>query len=364
MSSIQDSTERILRGLHVMLSRSESYAKDPTKVIVDKEGMLELLAALNKCMYEMMEAYEQTQESRDSAEREFRKHTDEIVENANSKAEDVYAASVMYTDEALNKIQDLMQETQDAVQGLFENLIERMKEEKHNVRSNQIDLKSQLGDLTDTDKYLQIIEERNRELAREKELAEKQLYINQENLYANRQSAVRVDPDVLKQLGISFGDEEQEEPAQEQMGTKAAYEDASAEPTGNEAETSKNRRTEAAPHVSGKKKPAAAKPKKYKTAPERSFALKDIDVMDLAEEDDDVVQQKPIRPQARAEKPQVRVDNNASYFKWKAKQEKLAEREAAAQERQEHRAEQTEEEAAREELSAGIHEIWEDLTSE
>ena len=342
MSSIQDSTERILRGLHVMLSRSESYAKDPTKVIVDKEGMLELLAALNKCMYEMMEAYEQTQESRDSAEREFRKHTDE----------------------ALNKIQDLMQETQDAVQGLFENLIERMKEEKHNVRSNQIDLKSQLGDLTDTDKYLQIIEERNRELAREKELAEKQLYINQENLYANRQSAVRVDPDVLKQLGISFGDEEQEEPAQEQMGTKAAYEDASAEPTGNEAETSKNRRTEAAPHVSGKKKPAAAKPKKYKTAPERSFALKDIDVMDLAEEDDDVVQQKPIRPQARAEKPQVRVDNNASYFKWKAKQEKLAEREAAAQERQEHRAEQTEEEAAREELSAGIHEIWEDLTSE
>ena len=113
--SAQDNTEKILRGLHVLLSKSEPYMKEPTKVIVDKQQMLDLLEQLNESMYDIMDEYELTKQGRDRAEREFQKKGDEIIWNASRKAEDVYAASVMYTDEALNRVQDIMKETDEAI---------------------------------------------------------------------------------------------------------------------------------------------------------------------------------------------------------------------------------------------------------
>ena len=52
--------------------------------------MLDLLSQLNKAIYEIMDEYELTQQSRDRAEREFKKQGDEIVWNASRKAEDIY----------------------------------------------------------------------------------------------------------------------------------------------------------------------------------------------------------------------------------------------------------------------------------
>ena len=66
--SAHDNTEKILRSLHVLLSKSEPYAKEPSKVIVDKQEMLDLLAQLNKSMYDIMDEYELTKQSRDRAE--------------------------------------------------------------------------------------------------------------------------------------------------------------------------------------------------------------------------------------------------------------------------------------------------------
>ena len=40
---VQDNTEKVLRALHVMLSKGEQYPKEPSKVIVDKQQMLDLL---------------------------------------------------------------------------------------------------------------------------------------------------------------------------------------------------------------------------------------------------------------------------------------------------------------------------------
>ena len=68
--SANDNFEKILRELHVILSKSEPYKKEPTKVIVDKQQMLDLLSDLNKCTYDIMDEYEMTARSRDRAERE------------------------------------------------------------------------------------------------------------------------------------------------------------------------------------------------------------------------------------------------------------------------------------------------------
>ena len=42
----QDNTEKVLRSLHVLLSKSEPYPKEPSKVIIDKQQVIDLLAEL------------------------------------------------------------------------------------------------------------------------------------------------------------------------------------------------------------------------------------------------------------------------------------------------------------------------------
>ena len=67
----QDNTEKVLRSLHVLLSKSEPYPKEPSKVIIDKQQVIDLLAELNTCIYQIMDEYELTIRSRDKAERDF-----------------------------------------------------------------------------------------------------------------------------------------------------------------------------------------------------------------------------------------------------------------------------------------------------
>ena len=142
--SAQDNTEKVLKSLHVMIAKGQSYELDPSKVVVDRDKMLSLLKELNQCMYAMMEEYELTRQSKDKAEREFRKRGDEIVMDASRKAEDIYAASVIYTDEALSSIQEIMQKANDSVKAIYNEMDHKMEEQKHIVRTNQLELKSQI----------------------------------------------------------------------------------------------------------------------------------------------------------------------------------------------------------------------------
>lgn len=204
--SAQDNTEKILRSLHVLLSKSEPYAKEPTKVIVDKQQMLDLLAELNKSMYDIMDEYELTQRSRDRAEREFQKKGDEIVWNASRKAEDVYAASVMYTDEALNRVQEIMKEADESISEIYNKMNFQLKEQEKRIKSNQLELKATLQDLVDTEKYLKLIEERNREIKKQKESG-KPLEEREKNIYANRQTEIKINQEYFEKMGISMDGE-------------------------------------------------------------------------------------------------------------------------------------------------------------
>ena len=207
--SAQDNTEKILRSLHILLSKSEPYAKEPSKVIVDKQEMLDLLAQLNKAMYDIMDEYELTKQSRDRAEREFQKKGDEIDWNASRKAEDVYAASVMYTDEALNRVQEIMKEADTSIAQIYSKMNFELKEQEKLMKHNQLELKSTLQDLVDTEKYLKLIEERNREIRRQKENS-KPIEEREKNIYANRQTEIKLNQEYFEKMGISMDNEEEQ----------------------------------------------------------------------------------------------------------------------------------------------------------
>lgn len=297
----QDNTERVLRSLHILLSRSEVYPKEPSKVIIDRDQMVRLLNDLTQCIYDMMAEYEMTLESRTQAEREFQKQGDEIVLKASHRAEDVYAASVMYTDEALNSIQDIMDNTSETMRVLFEEMERRMKEEKQNLRSNQLELRSQLQDLADTEKYMKIIEDRNREIQKEKAAQEDRQYAAEEkNIYADRQTGIKINEEYFAMMGIPLEDDLDQEPMPEEN----VLEDQIEEPV--------------------KKKWGGF----WKNAPERETFP---EVQDLALDDEiadlGIVLDNPAASEPdpelarRAAEAQIRVDLDADYFKWKEQQE-------------------------------------------
>ena len=51
----QDKTEKVLRELHVLVSKSETYEKNPEQIIVEKKKLVDLLKEVAVCMSELME---------------------------------------------------------------------------------------------------------------------------------------------------------------------------------------------------------------------------------------------------------------------------------------------------------------------
>lgn len=216
----QDHTEKVLRDIHVLFSKAQPYNGSAKDIIVDKNQAMELLKELNGCMYDMMEEHELTTQSRDKAQRQVKKQGDDIIFDASRKAEDIYAASVLYTDNALNRIQSIMEDAQREAARIYKEMQEQLKEEKHTVRTNQMELKSQLQDLIDTQKYLRLIEEENRRQQTEKEMSPSSPGKSSPSLYADIKPEIKINKEYFKRAGLSFeeepGEESQEDSASEQ----------------------------------------------------------------------------------------------------------------------------------------------------
>ena len=116
--SAADRTEKVLRDIHVLFSKAEPYNGSKRDVIVNKNEMMDLLKELNACMYDMIDEHELSQTKKDKANREMQKQGDDIIFAASRKAEDIYAASIMYTDNALNDIQQIIEDAKRTVEAI------------------------------------------------------------------------------------------------------------------------------------------------------------------------------------------------------------------------------------------------------
>jgi len=210
--SAQNHIEKALRDIHMILSQCEVYDKENNLVIMDKKAMVEALRDLSQGIYEVMDEHELTKRSREQAERETRKRGEEIIADAKGKAEDVYAGSVLYTDEALKRVQFIMQDAMDSVQGIYNKMQQELQVEMQRVRTDQTGLTGYLQDLSDTNKYLQIIEERNKKLAKER--AEEKDEEPAPTIAAPKPE-IRINEAYFREHGLSL--EEEEEVPEEKM---------------------------------------------------------------------------------------------------------------------------------------------------
>lgn len=217
----QDKTEQVLREIYLMLSQCETYEGAGNCIIVNKKELLELLKSLNISIYGLMEEYEMTQQTRDAAERALRRKSDEIVEDARNKAEDVYAASVLYTDEALRRVQDIMQTATDSIRDICSNMDEQLKKEKATVHQDQSELKALLEGMAESEKYTKLMEETNRKLQKEKE-KETENEEPEVSAYAAAKPEIKINAEYFEKAGISVEEETSEEEEPEQNTEQAA----------------------------------------------------------------------------------------------------------------------------------------------
>ncbi len=210
-----DRTEGVLRDLHILFSKAEPYEGSKKKVIIDKSEMLDRLKELNECMYDMMEEYELTTASRDKANREVRKANDEQIFEARKQAEDIYAASIMYSDRSLSEIQDIIKETQERLEHLHSDFAARLKDELMLVKTNQHELKSQLENLIDTEKYLRIIDDENINRKKEKAVAADEP--EEPSPYADIKPEIKINEAYFAAQGLELPEDKQETSTEEQI---------------------------------------------------------------------------------------------------------------------------------------------------
>lgn len=194
--SVQDKMEQILKNIHLLFSASKPYDESGEWIIVEKAKVFEQLEQLNMAVYEMMDTYEMTNQKHQLAQRRCEKRGEEIIQKASNHADDIYAASIMYTDDAINRICHIMEDANESVQKIFRGLNNEMERERERVRHNQLELTSQLQDFADTNKYIKLIEEINKKLERERieeAQAQKEKRIqNEGKSYSSVQPEIRV----------------------------------------------------------------------------------------------------------------------------------------------------------------------------
>ena len=197
--SSQDKLEQVLRQIHVLIAECRSVEGSQEEIVINKRVLLEHMNRLSVAIYAVMDEYEMTKQGRERAEREMRKKGKDIVNRADLKAEDVYAASILYTNDALQRIQYIMQDAMDSFKDACRYAMDRMENEKNTVRSNQSELQGQLIDMKDTEKYLQLIEDTNRKLDRNYsgDSAEQDT-----PSYANVKPEIRINPEYFERIGI------------------------------------------------------------------------------------------------------------------------------------------------------------------
>lgn len=208
--STQSNIENTLKDLHILLAKSEKYALDERKIVVEKARVISLLKELTTYVSDAMDEYQLTKQSRDKAERDFQRQSEQIIKDANKKAEDIYAASIMYTGESLRRVNGIIDETNTTISKIYMEMTKKLKAQEKVIKENQLELASELQDLHDTDKYLKLLEQRNKEIEKEKKLEEKNER-TETSIYANRQTEIKVNEDYFEKMGIALEQEAEKE---------------------------------------------------------------------------------------------------------------------------------------------------------
>ena len=161
--------EEIVKKIHILFAKSEAYQNSPDLVVMSKNEMFTLLEQLNEAIYEVLDQYEATTRAKEKARLETERQASEIIAEAKKGAEDVQAASLTFTDSAIDELAALIDNTTQTIRTQYLEFLAAMDEKQEALKENRAQLKDSLAELNDNEAYLKVLEEVRAEREAEKE---------------------------------------------------------------------------------------------------------------------------------------------------------------------------------------------------
>ncbi len=160
----QEHVEETMRQIHLLLAQSQQMKGMEGHIIVDRERLFELLEEINRCMYSMMDSYEISKQAHATAVKRTQRKCEQMIKKSEKAADDVYAASLIYMEDAMKnlfrRIQGFQKEMDKASQAFSQEMEGRLDA----VEANHKDLHRQLKDIMDEETYLKAVELAHKEL--------------------------------------------------------------------------------------------------------------------------------------------------------------------------------------------------------
>ncbi len=207
--STQDKLENVLRQIHIMFANSKHLKGDENQILVDKSKIFQLLNQLNVYVYEMMDENDVTQASKDKIRRDAEKKGERLLLEAEKNAEDVYAASVLYTNESLQHVQESIENANEEVERILKQTQQLLQKQKETIKENQAELTEQLQDMADAKTYFRLIEERKAQIEKRKAQAKKereQILAMSKGASGKAKPEVKINQDYFEKTGMSLGE--------------------------------------------------------------------------------------------------------------------------------------------------------------
>ena len=171
---MQEKLEQVLRQIYLMLSNCEESAYSSEDLIVPKKRIFQLLEELNYTVYDMMEQYEGTMASRERGLAEHERKMAQIKEEAKGRAEDTYAASLLYARDMFMEMRKTTEQLCKNLRKEYSDTLRSYEDTLRYLQENEDSMVEQMNLMMDSKKYLRLIEQQNKEKDKKKELTEEE----------------------------------------------------------------------------------------------------------------------------------------------------------------------------------------------
>lgn len=195
-----DSIENVMKNIHLLFAKCQPAAGEEDMIAVPKSKVFALLEELNYAVYDVMEQYSANRNKSDMELKRKRDEGERIIREASDSAEDIYAASIVYTDRMLADVKGIIETAKMDLYKEYESFAAMLDEQLKLVGEDQNELRDQLVRMAHSRKYLRLIDELNAEEKRREELeAEEEGYdeINDDADFSYEGTEINV-PDTVK----------------------------------------------------------------------------------------------------------------------------------------------------------------------
>lgn len=220
------SIEQVMKEIHLLFAKCKQYQGKDDMIIVPKQRVFALLEQLNYAVSELMDQHEATQSSREIALKKFQDQKEKIEKEATKVSEDIYAASMLYTDRMLLDLKAIIERAGKDIQKEYEFLASQLESQAALLVENQEEIRSQLAVLEQGQKYKEIIEKYNDRMEHQQEEEMRKEKLQQELIQqeVSKEQVATKEPEMIVISEWKQGEKQKKKQKAKQKGTNSGVE--------------------------------------------------------------------------------------------------------------------------------------------